>query len=129
ATVGAAACGANFTGSRGEGRRWGEWCAEQRRVVWAHSCPAYRCCECAESARSRYCTASPSPTAAKIAQSCSSSMGTSETPGQLTIRLEMGQGRPVHLFIAPAELACQGMRGFIFCGGRRGVFYRSGLAQ
>jgi len=27
-------------------------------------------------------------------------MGTSETPGQLTIRLEMGQGRTVHFFIA-----------------------------
>jgi hypothetical protein len=27
-------------------------------------------------------------------------MGTSETPEQLTIRLEMGQGRTVHFFIA-----------------------------
>jgi hypothetical protein len=46
---------------------------------------------------------SPRSTAAKIAQTCIPSMGTSETLGQLTERLEMGQGGTVHLFIAPGK--------------------------
>ena len=44
---------------------------------------------------------SPGCTALEIAQTCNTSMRTSETLRQLTKRLEMGQGRPVHFFIAP----------------------------
>jgi hypothetical protein len=42
----------------------------------------------------------PGFTASDIAQTRTASMRTSETPRQLTKRLEMGQGRPVHFFIA-----------------------------
>jgi hypothetical protein len=51
--------------------------------------------------------------ALKIAQTCVASMGTSETLGQLTIRLEMGQGRTVRFFIAP-ESQCAKARGIYF---------------
>jgi hypothetical protein len=101
---------------------------------------------------------SPGFTSLKIVQTCTASMETSETPEQLAIRLEMGQGRPVHLFIAPAgrskaagkqgggggkgrsgSKADENRRGgfaalqctlrFIFYDGRRGVACRSGLGR
>ena len=82
-----------------------ERCALRQRMDWQRSRAVGCFCGYTGSARNRGSHGVPQDPPLKIAQTCSASMRTSETPRQLPERLEMGQGRTVRCLFAPARRA------------------------